>query len=95
MLDSLILNKRSIDAIYKTIQDFHSKYLKRYGVKLPKLYNKAGRFTRDALALVYLAYDYPKTRIVSKAELTKFIRSYYPDTNDVQQARHLGAQSGW
>jgi len=45
--------------------------------------------------LVYLSYGYPDTRKVSKEELTKFVRSYYPDTNDVQQARHLGAQSGW
>lgn len=42
-----------------------------------------------------LTYDYPKTRKVSKEELTRFIRSHYPDTNDVQQARHLGAQAGW
>lgn len=95
MLDSLILNKKSIEAIYRMVEDFHDKYLKQYGVKLPKLYDKKHKFTRDALVLVYLAYDYPKTRKVSKEELTKFVRSYYPDTNDVQQARHLGAQSGW
>ena len=95
MLDSLILNKKSIESIYKTLCEFHGKYLKSFGVKLPKLYDLQGSFTKDALVLVYLAYDYPKTRKVSKKELTKFIRSYYPDTNDVQQARHLGAQSGW
>lgn len=95
MLDSLILNKKSIGSIYKTIQEFHKKYLAKCGVKLPKLYDKKGKFTKDALVLVYLAYDYPDTRKVSKVELTRFIRSYYPDTNDVQQARHLGAQSGW
>lgn len=92
MLDSLILNKKSIEAIYKTVQDFHEKYLEQYGVKLPKLYAKKCKFTKDALVLVYLAYDYPKTRKVSKEELTKFVRSYYPNTNDVQQARHLGAE---
>lgn len=95
MLDSLILNKKSIEAIYKTVRDFHEKYLKQHGVKLPKLYDKKHKFTKDALVLVYLAYDYPKTRKVSKEELTKFVRTYYPDTNDVQQARHLGAQSRW
>ncbi|NCO24926.1 hypothetical protein GW901_00160 [Candidatus Parcubacteria bacterium] len=95
MLDSLILNKKSIESIYKTICEYHEKYLKQYGVKLPKLYASKGKFTKDALVLVYLAYDYPKTRKVTKEELTKFVRSYYPDTNDVQQARHLGAQSGW
>ena len=86
MLDSLILNKKSIESIYKTLCEFHGKYLKSFGVKLPKLYDLQGSFTKDALVLVYLAYDYPKTRKVSKKELTKFIRSYYPDTNDVQQS---------
>jgi hypothetical protein len=95
MLDSLILNKNSIESIYKMICEFHEKYLKPYAVKLPKLYDSQGNFTKDALTLVYLAYGYPKTRKVSKSELTKFIRTHYPDTNDVQQARHLGAQSGW
>lgn len=95
MLDSLILNKNSIESIYKTISEFHAKHLSAYGVKLPNLYDKNGSLTKDALVLVYLAYGYPDTRQVSKEELTKFIRSYYPDTNDVQQARHLGAQSGW
>ncbi len=95
MLDHLILNKKSIESIYKTIREYHEKYLKQFGVKLPKLYDSQGNFPKDALVLVYLAYDYPKTRIVSKEELTKFVRSFYPDTNDVQQARHLGAQAGW
>ncbi len=95
MLDSLILNKESIEAIYETVSEFHEKYLRKYGVKLPKLRDKNGNFTKDALVLVYLAYDYPNTRNVTKEELTVFIRSYYPKTNDVQQARHLGAQSGW
>src|SRR3989338_5122119 len=95
MLDSLILNKKSIESIYKTIHEYHEKYLKQYGVKLPKLYASKDKFTKDVLVLAYLAYDYPKTRKVTKEELTKFVRSYYPDTNDVQQARHLGAQAGW
>ena len=95
MLDNLILNKKSIESIYKTVCEFHEKYLKKFGVKLPKLYGSGKKFTKDALALVYLAYDYPNTREVGKGELTKFIRSYYPDTNDVQQGRHLGAQAGW
>ncbi|MFH1254919.1 MAG: hypothetical protein V1667_00360 [bacterium] len=95
MLDSLILNKKSIENIYQILCEFYEKYLKPFGVKLPKLYSSQGKFTKDVLVLVYLAYGYPKTRKVSKEELTKFIRSYYPNTNDVQQARHLGAQFGW
>ena len=95
MLDNLILNKKSIDGIYEMICRFHKKYLRQFNVKLPKLHDRQGNFTKDGLVLVYLAYDYPNTRKVSKEELTKFVRSYYPNTNDVQQARHLGAQAGW
>src|SRR3990167_3559053 len=36
MLDNLILNKKSIESIYKTICEFHEKYLKQFGVNLPK-----------------------------------------------------------
>ncbi|MEK7082164.1 MAG: hypothetical protein AAB915_00600 [Patescibacteria group bacterium] len=90
-----MFNKKSIVSIYKIIEDFHKKYLLQYGVKIPKLHDARGKFTKDALVLSYLARDYPNTHKVSKEELTKFVRSYYPNTNDVQQARHLGAQAGW
>jgi len=83
-----------IKITYKIITDYHHRYLKSQGVKLPKLKIEC-KYTRDALILVYLAQNYPQTRAVSKSELTQFIRAYYPDTNDVQQARHLGAQKGW
>lgn len=95
MLDSLILNDKSIESIYKMVSEYHKKYLEKFGVKLPNLKDSNGKFTRDALVLVYLSYNYPKTRKVTKEELTKFVRSHYPNTNDVQQARHLGAQKGW
>ena len=95
MLDSLILNPQSIELIYKTVQSYHEKYLKKLGVNLPKLYNSKKEFTKDALVLIYLAYNYPETRKVTKNELTNFIRTFYPEINDVQQARHLGAQKGW
>ncbi|MBI3335101.1 MAG: hypothetical protein HY001_01210 [Candidatus Portnoybacteria bacterium] len=88
------LTKREIQGIYKAIKSFHSKHLKTYGVRLPKLKGQKG-FTKDALILVYLARGYPKTQKVSKTELTQFIRTFYPQVNDVQQARHLGAQKGW
>ena len=77
MPDNLVLNKKLIESIYKTISEYHEKYLKQFGVKLPKLYASKGKFTKDALVLVYLTYNYPKTRKVSKEELTKFVRSYY------------------
>jgi hypothetical protein len=93
MLDNLILNQQSIETIYQTVSEFHQKFLKELGVTLPKLYNTKKEFTKDVL--VYLTYNYPNTRVVSKEELTKFIRIFYPNVNDVQQARHLGAQKGW
>lgn len=90
------LLKPEIRQQYKLLKDFHGKYLKKYGVALPKLYGKNKKnFTKNALVLVYLSLDYPKTKKVSKNELTQFVRRFYPNTNDVQQARHLGAQDGW
>ena len=88
------LNIEEIYNTYKMICEYYEKYLKSCGVKMPKL-NIKGNYTRDALILIYLAQGYPLTRIISKSELTEFIRIYYPSTNDVQQARHLGAQKGW
>jgi len=52
MFDNHILNKKSIEGAYKTICEFHKKYLEQFGVKLPKLYSSPGSFTRDALVLV-------------------------------------------
>jgi len=89
------LSDEEIQEIYQTISDYHGRFLKKYGVKLPKLTDSKGSYTRDALVLVYLAQNYPDTRKVSKEELTQFIRQYYPTVTDVQQARHLGAQKGW
>ncbi len=91
----MMLNIEDIYKIYELIEDMWKKYLKNRGVKLPSLRDKSGRYTKDALVLVYLAKDYPNTKPVSKKELTEFIRSIYPDTTDVQQARHLARQKGW
>jgi hypothetical protein len=85
---------KKIHQIYQMICSYYNKYLKKHGVKLPELVTKEG-YTKDALVLLYLAQDYPATKKVTKHELTLFIRQYYPDINDVQQARHLGAQKGW
>ncbi|MGQ9510252.1 MAG: hypothetical protein ACUVTN_12810 [Thermodesulfobacteriota bacterium] len=89
------LPDKEIKVIYDMICKYHQKYLKQYGVKLSKLTDTEGNYTKDALCLVYLARGYPKTKKVSKGELTQFIRQYYSDVTDVQQARHLGAQKGW
>ena len=89
------INNISLHKSYNQIKSYHQKYLKKYGVKLPKLKNSRGDYTKDALVLIYLSQGYPKTKKLTKRELTHFIRKYYPDINDVQQARHLGAQKGW
>ena len=89
------LSDREIEETYSMLVEAHRRHLRQHGVKLPKLKNAAGDYVKDALALVYLAFGYPETRVVTKTELTEFIRQYYPEVNDVQQARHLGAQRGW
>jgi len=89
------LTKREIKTRYKVIKSYHDKYLEKFGVKMPKLKDASKNFTKNALVLVYLSLNYPDTKEITKTELTQFIRYYYPDTNDVQQARHLGAQDGW
>jgi len=89
------LTNQDIIKQYNFVKSFHDKYLKKFAVAMPKLYDKNKHFTKNALVLVYLSFGYPKTKAVSKTELTKFMRQFYPDINDVQQARHLGAQDGW
>ncbi len=89
------LTTKAIENQYGLIKEFHKKYLEKLGVKIPKLYDEERNFTKNALVLCYLSLNYPKTKIVSKTELTEFIREFDPSVNDVQQARHLGAQDGW
>ena len=88
------MKKEEIIAIYEMVERNHKEHLSAKGVELPKLMRDK-EFTKDALVLVYLAKNYPNTDIVTKSELTKFVRQYYKDTTDVQQARHLAAQKGW
>lgn len=88
------MTEDDITHYYALIKAYHEKYLKDSGVILPKLKVKE-KFTKDALVLIYLVQDYPNTKIVSKKELTTFIRIYDSNINDVQQARHLAAQNGW
>ncbi len=94
-MENTKISDKRIKEQYNLIKEYHEKYLKKYGVKMPKLYDRNGNFTMNALVLVYLSFGYPKTKIISKTELTNFIRKFYSDVNDVQQARHLGAQDGW
>ena len=83
------MNQRDLEKQYQLIKNYHEKYLKTCGVKLPTF------GTKDALVLIKLSEGYPNTKVVSKSELTTFMRQFYPDIIDVQQARHLGQQKGW
>ncbi len=94
-MENTKISDKKIKEQYNLIKEYHEKYLKKYGVKMPKLYDKDNNFTMNALVLTYLSFGYPTTKMVSKTELTNFIRNFYPEVNDVQQARHLGAQDGW
>ena len=89
-----MMNDKEVQKIWDVIAENHKKHLVNKGVKLPILKDKNG-YTKNALVLIRLSKDYPHTKIVSKAELTNFMKQFYPEINDVQQARHLSMQSGW
>lgn len=86
------ISAEELERLYLEIKKEWEKNLKKKGVKFPRL-KRGDSFTKDALVLVYLYKNIGK--IVTKTELTAFIQQYYPNTNDVQQARHLAAQKGW
>ena len=53
---------------YSNIEKYYTKYLKQYDIKLPKLKNSQGQYTKDALVLVFLANNYPNNKTVTKEE---------------------------
>jgi hypothetical protein len=88
------MDVETIEYYYHKLREIHNEnQLDKIGIKLPKLRNSDMSFTKDGLCLVFLYSKFQKP--VSKEDLTKFIKGHYPDVNDVQQARHLGAQKGW
>ena len=89
------MNNKQIQDIYELIAKMHAKYLAQYGVILPKLRGANGKYIKDAIVLCALAENYPNTQIISKERLTAFVRRFYPDVIDVQQARHLAMQKGF
>lgn len=87
------INEKELKIIFENkIIPSHITFLKQYKVKLPKLYI-SGALTKDGITLGLLT-KYIKQPI-TKTELTRIIRKWYPNTNDVQQPRHLGRQKGW
>lgn len=89
------MNDKELLDLFDVITTHYDKYLQKFGVKPVNLKDSKGSYTKDALVLVYLAQGYPNTKAVSKAEITDFIRSFYPKVVDVQQARHLSKQKGY
>jgi hypothetical protein len=91
------MQKEEIIKQYNIISDYHRRFLASKGVLLPGLWSNSQKtaFTKDAIVLVALSRGYPNCQIVTKQELTEIIRQFYPEVNDVQQARHLGRQKGW
>ncbi len=89
------LTPDEIQEIWGVIETNYEQHLAPQGVKRVNLKSSSGGYNKDALVLVYLAQGYPNTRWVTKEELTDFVRQFYPNTNDVQQARHLGPQKGY
>jgi hypothetical protein len=88
-----MFTEKFIQEKYDEIKISWEKNLKEYGVKLSSLKNSDGSYTINALVLVYLYVNFKK--VVSKEELTAFIRNMGYDVIDVQQARHLATQNGW
>ena len=89
------MNEKEIVQIYQLITTKYENNLKKFGVKAINLMDKNRNYTKDALVLIYLARDYPHTKAISKQELTEFVRHFYPNVSDVQQARHLSKQKGY
>lgn len=80
-----------IENTYQTLSTEHASNLSAYGVVLPPLRSGTG-FNRRALQLVFLRLRYRE--LVSKEELSRFVKQFEPDSAGDQQARHL-AYDGW
>jgi len=81
-----------IEKSYDEIREKYETYLRDYGVRMLSLCT-GNRYTMSALVLVYF-YNHIG-EVVSKEELTTYLRDMGYPTNDVQSARHLAQQSGW
>ncbi|MDI6730587.1 MAG: hypothetical protein QMD06_03495 [Candidatus Altarchaeum sp.] len=68
-MENTKISNKKIKEEYNLIKEYHEKYLKKYGIKMPKVYSRNGNFTMNALVLVYLSFGYSKTKTI----LYKFI----------------------
>ncbi|UEC01941.1 HNH endonuclease signature motif containing protein [Burkholderia vietnamiensis] len=71
----------------------HQKHLATHGVKLPPLLDeRTEKYNNRALQLVYLRIHLRE--LVSREDITEFVRLFNPDVSGDQQPRHL-AYDGW
>jgi hypothetical protein len=85
-------NSSDLLKFYKELQKDREKSLKDIWIKLPSLY-RWDWYVLDTLVLIYFHQRIGK--VVTKEELTKYLKFYKPWINDVQQARHLAQQKWW
>lgn len=64
----MYIQDSKIEEYYLELKEYHEKYLKQYGVKLPRLRNQ-GKFAKGALILIYLYANFKKP--VSKKRIDR------------------------
>lgn len=87
-----MLTPEQIDSLYAELESEHAKHLKKHDVVLPPLRKGELTYNLRALQLVYL-YSLVG-QLVSKQDLSDFVRSYVGDAATDQQPRHL-KYGGW
>lgn len=88
-----VYTEADVQTTYDQLELEHKNDLAEHGVVLPPLKNKGGYNTR-ALQLVYLRMH--MRTLVSKDDISEFVRSFVMDAALDQQPRHLwGSKGGW
>ncbi len=87
------ISSEEVDWLYSRLEQAHKTHLEQFGVTLPGL-KRSGKYTKNAVVLAVLLKYFRQS--VSKIELSGVIARFFQEpVADVQQARHLGKQTGW
>lgn len=87
------ISSEEVDQLYSRLEQAHKTHLEQFGVTLPGL-KRSGKYTKNAVVLAVLLKYFRQS--VSKIELSGVIAQFFQEpVADVQQARHLGKQTGW
>ena len=81
-----------IAATYDLLQTEHSRHLLRSGVVLPNLKTAKGTYNCRALQLILLRMNLEE--LVSREDVSAFVRAWAPNAAADQQSRHL-KYAGW